>query len=190
MSHPNHEELTEFLYDELAPARQAEVAQHVESCDDCRATIEAWRGVRTNLTAWKLPASPVVLPARSRRVVGGLRWAVAAAVLLATGYGMARLTAKPVDLAALRADLVRDVRKEVRQELATELTAHAAQQLAWQQDFQAAVVDAMSQLETRQVVNHASLRKDVETVALHAQEEFDRLASSSQAPAYDAPRAQ
>ena len=51
MSHPNHEELTEFLYDELNPSRQAEVAAHVESCDACRATIESWRSVRQNRSA-------------------------------------------------------------------------------------------------------------------------------------------
>jgi len=32
MNHPKLEELTEFVYQELEPARQAEVAEHVGGC--------------------------------------------------------------------------------------------------------------------------------------------------------------
>ncbi len=179
MNHPTHDVLAEFLYDELDPTREVEVRQHVEACGKCRATIESWRSVRAHLGAWKLP-----LNARRPASVGasrlGLRWAVAAAVLLGSGFGVARMTEKPADLSALRADLVRDVRQEVRQELAAELKNHAAQQAAWQESFQDAVVDVIGQLETRQVATYTNLRKDVETVALRSHQEFSRLAGVAQ----------
>jgi anti-sigma factor RsiW len=177
MSHPNHEELSEFLYDELSPARQAEVAAHVESCDARRATIESWRAVRTNLATWKLPAAPARARVASGRsmTMAPLRWAVAAALLLATGYGVARATApKPPDLAVLRADLVRDVRQEVRAELNSKLTTHTAALTSSQREFQTRMIEALGRLETRQVVDQASMRKDVETLALHTQAEFNR----------------
>jgi hypothetical protein len=176
MNHPTHDELSEFLYDELDPPRREEVGRHVDECTACRATIESWRGVRANLAAWELPAVVrVARPAASAR--GGLRWAVAAAVLLGTGFGVARITEKPADLSALRTELAREVRQEVRQELAAELRDHAARQAAWQEAFQEAVVDVIGQLETRQVATYANLRKDVETVALRSHEEFNWLAS-------------
>ena len=180
MTHPTHEQLTEFLYeDELDPARRAEVGRHVDGCAACRATLDAWRGVRANLATWSLPASgrPAGRAAHAAPSRAGLRWAAAAAVLLGSGYGLARLTQQPaVDLAALRADLVREVRHEVRQEVAAELKTHAARQAQWQDEFQEAVVDVINQLETRQVASYATLRRDVETVALRSHEEYSRLA--------------
>ena len=135
------------------------------------------RGVRSNLATWKLPADARMPVQRAGSpTIGPLRWAVAAAVLLAAGYGVARMTERPatIDLAAGAADLVRDVRQEVRQELATELTKHTSELTAAQREFQAQVIDAMDKIETRQVVNQATMRKDVETLAVHTQAEFNR----------------
>lgn len=181
MNHPTHDELTAFLYDESDAARGAEVGRHLETCAACRATLESWRGVRVNLAAWQLsPLTRVAALATTRGA--GLRWAVAAAVLLGAGFGLARMTDKPVDLTALRADLVRDVRQEVRQELAAELTTHAARQAQWQEHFEEAVIDVIGQLETRQVASYRNLRQDVETVALRTEQQFGRLVGAAQAP--------
>jgi len=96
-------------------------------------------------------------------------------VLLGSGFALARLTAPaPVDAARLRADLTR----ELRQEVATQLTQYGSEQRSRQDEFQQAVVEAISRIETRQLAEHASLRKDVETVAVQTQEEFERMASA------------
>ena len=101
------------------------------------------------------------------------------------------MTEKPVDLATLRSDLVREVRQEVRQELSIELTDHAAKQAAWQQDFQERLVGEISRLETKQLVSDASLRKDVETVAVRTQEGLNWVASlAAQGKAAETPVAQ
>ena len=181
MTHPKHEELAEFLYDDgLTPTRHAEIAHHIDACGECRAIVDSWRGVRTNLAAWQLP--PVArmpalpsrmpaLPSRTSAAGSGLRWAVAAAVLLGAGFGIARLTEKPVDLAGLRTELAQEVRQEVRQELVAELKNYAVKQAVWQEEFQGEVVNVIRQ----QATNHANLRKDVETMAVLTEEEIQRL---------------
>jgi hypothetical protein len=175
MTHPKHEELAEFLYEDgLSPNRHAEVARHVDACDECRVLVDGWRGVRTNLAAWQLPAVARVPAMRSPSGTGsGLRWAVAAAVLLSCGFAVARLTERPVDLSALRTELAQEVRQEVRQELVAELKNYAVKQAAWQEEFQGEVVNVVRQ----QAANHASLRKDLETMAVLTEEEIQRLSS-------------
>ena len=174
MNHPKHEELAEFLYDDgMSPARRDEVAHHVDACGECRAVVESWRGVRTNLAAWQLPCV-ARMPAAARSAgaaTTGLRWAVAAAVLLGGGFALARMTDKPVDLTALRTELAHELRKEVRQELVAELRNYSAKQAAWQDEFQGEVISVVRQ----QAANHASLRKDVETMAVLTEEEIGRL---------------
>jgi hypothetical protein len=176
MTHPKHEELAAFLYEDgLRAARRAEVARHVDACDECRALVDGWRGLRTNLAAWQLPAVARMPAAASRSSAAGagFRWAVAAAVLLSGGFALARMTEKPVDLAALRTDLAKELRKEVRQELVAELRNYSAKQAAWQEEFQGEVVNVVRQ----QAANHASLRKDLETMAVLTEEEIQRLSS-------------
>jgi len=176
MTHPKHEELAELLYEDgLSPNRHAEIARHVDACEECRALVDGWRGVRTNLATWQLPTAgrmPAVAP-RSSAAGSGLRWAVAAAVLMGGGFALARMTDKPVDWAALRTDLARELRKEVRQELVAELRNYSAKQAAWQEEFQGEVVNVVRQ----QAANHASLRKDLETMAVLTEEEIQRLSS-------------
>ena len=173
MNHPTAQELTEFIYHELEPARQTELARHLETCDECRHCVDAWRSVRSELATWKLPitcAPPHAFPA-------AMRWAVAACLLLASGFALARWNAPaPADTARLRAELA----GEIRQQLATQLAHYDTDQRSRQEQFQQAVVEAIGQIETRQLADHASLRKDVETVALHTQEQFERMASAEQ----------
>src|SRR5688500_19863257 len=74
MTHPKHEELAEFLYEDgLSPNRHAEVARHVDACDECRAVVDGWRGVRTNLAAWQLPTGARMPVAASRPSTAGAR---------------------------------------------------------------------------------------------------------------------
>ena len=172
MNHPQVDELTELLYGELTPAREAEVNQHLLGCDECRGRIATWRDVRQDLATWKVPLTGqprAALPARHKAQF--MRWAVAAMVLIGTGFGLAHLVTPRPDFSAVRAEL----RNELKQELATTLAGYADEQSSRQQAFQQYVSQAVGRIEARQVAEHAILRKDVETVALHTQEEFDRL---------------
>ena len=139
--------------------------------------MNQWRGVRQELKGWTLPERARVMPAtRSMAAFVALRWAAAAAIFVGCGFVLAKLTDKPIDTQALHSEIVNDVREQVRHELTTELASYSAKQSARQQDFQQSVIQVIGRLEARQMVQHASLRKDVETVALHTQEELDRLA--------------
>lgn len=172
MNHPTPEELAEFLYDEADATKREEISNHLASCETCAARIASWRTVRKELAGWNVPTTA----SRTRRAIGiaqPLRWAAAAIVFLCVGYGLARLTSPSIDPTKLRAELA----KEVRQEIASEMTHYSDQQLAQQAEFQQAVAASINRLAVQQVTDHATLRKDVETVALRTQEEFARLAT-------------
>ena len=189
MNHPSVDELTGFLYDDngdgLDPARVEEIRAHVAHCEQCRARVSTWRGVRSDLATWTLANLTDAPPASAPRL-GFLRpvlkWAVAAAVLMGGGFALARMSQKPPELSALRETLRGELAAEVRAELGGELAAAQAQfaseQAARTAAFERAVVRALGELEARQVVAHAALRKDVETLAVRAQQGFDQIAYS------------
>jgi anti-sigma factor RsiW len=78
------ERLMDYLYDEASPADRRLVESHVESCDDCRKEIRAFRRVREDLLAWEVPEhqsvwtpfAPAPVPAWYRQVPA---WGMAAA---------------------------------------------------------------------------------------------------------------
>ena len=176
MNHPSHEELVDFLDGELAVSRQAEVARHIEGCGECSAIVASWRDVQIELPSWKLGERPAV-PFSNRRagVRQTLGQVAAAAVLLAVGFGLARMTAPSPDLAQMRADLASQLGSELRNELHADLLHYAAAQSAEQQ----AIVQAVQDLDTRWLADFGGLRRDIETVAVRTQEEFARLSSSA-----------
>lgn len=183
MDHPHPENLIEFLYGELAPAPQAEVAWHLEMCEECRSQLASWGQVRDQLQTWELPRS--VATRRGRfSPTRELRWAAAAVVLLGVGFGLARLSSPgPPDLAQMRAEITRELRGEITQQLTADFSKFASDQLAQQQIYQRAIADAVRQFESRQVADYVSLRRDVETVAIRSQERFDQLADVAQTEA-------
>ena len=78
MTHPDPQQLLDFLYEELDPARRAEVASHLAACDACRGRVTAWGGVvRRELAGWELPDRPgrtsIAGPAPRRSVAGRAR---------------------------------------------------------------------------------------------------------------------
>jgi hypothetical protein len=181
MEHPTHEELAEFLYEEVSPARQFQIAQHVDACAECRARVTSWRNIRQALHSWELPQRSLKLigQPRTTKTWQIVRWAVAAMVMLAVGYGMGRNTgASPSDVKQLRAELAQQLRGELRQDLQTEMMRFATDDLAQQrQEYQRALVQAAAQLEARRLADYTALRRDVETVAVQTQEGFESLAS-------------
>src|SRR4051794_85399 len=120
MSHPSDQQLMEFLYDESDPAQRAEVSAHLAGCDECQRRVESWREARAMLQSWKLPEAPpqpIAHPARWQP----MRYAAAALVFLAIGFGLARWSTPrassssvdPAVLEGLRAELKRDLSVQV-----------------------------------------------------------------------------
>jgi anti-sigma factor RsiW len=170
MNHPDREELLAYLDGELPRERRTEVAEHLATCGECSELATSWDAARTALSGWKLPASRALAqPARLRvppRRQNAWTRAVAATVLVALGFSAARLTAPRADLSGLQSEL--------RAEFA-ELTS---QQRANQEAFLQAIGEQIDQLDAQWLADYAALRRDVETVALRTQAEFERLATS------------
>jgi len=195
MTHPTNEELLDLLYDELDPARAESINAHVGDCDECRSRLASWRGVRSELGTWQVGESSrriVVTSApatgRDARFGRALRGLAAAVLLVGTGYGLARFNtprpapqAAPIDIASLRTQVARDVRSDLGKELRGQQLQFAADMLERQQDFQQVVGVNLAELERRQLASQTALRRDVETLALHAQKELNQLAYSAQA---------
>ena len=97
------ERLVSYLYEDLPDAERAAFERHVRECDDCRAELNALRGVRADLISWSPPQpdfgfrvvrEPKVLPMRQSwrawwTPAAGL--AAAAVLVLAAASAIARV---------------------------------------------------------------------------------------------------
>jgi hypothetical protein len=157
---------------------RANRAAHLATCPECTAKVEDYRQAARALDTWKLPAvrphRPLFQPA--------LQWAAAAALVLAAGIGIGRTTSPgPADPTALRqqmrAELAQMLRQELDRSASATLTASGNQTRELLGDYARyaeesraqdarGFFNALTQLETRRVADHASLRKDLETVAV------------------------
>ncbi len=120
-----------YLYGELDPESRSKLKAHMGACAECHDNMAAWGGAMEALDAWQFPPSRGHSAARGRL----LRWAVAALVLLAVGYGLARsvVPAGPDEAAlreSLRASLAPALEAEIRQKLREELDAEWQSALA------------------------------------------------------------
>jgi anti-sigma factor RsiW len=112
VKHPNSSEWMSFLYGECAPERQRELDTHLAACPACASQVQTWRGSMKALEDWPLPAKRHV----RRQLAPALKWAAAAAVVLAIGFSLGRQTSSARgEVAALKtsvADLAAMVERE------------------------------------------------------------------------------
>lgn len=182
--HPTSEDWAGWLYEELSPDRQRELDRHLAGCAECQTAVGQWRAAMQTLDAWQLPA-PVRHRTAETTWLPRLKWAAAALVILGAGLVAGRLTVAPPDLAQLRAALVPGLRDELRREFQAELqtavnaaTAQTDRKIedlaaAWsasrQQDQQSTLA-LFSRTERQRQAELAWMRRDLETVALVADE--------------------
>ncbi len=182
--HPSRETWLDFLYDELPPAERRRLADHLETCPACEAELARWRQTTTALDAWELPGGR-----RSRpQFAASLKWAAAAALVLFAGVAAGRLTAPQIDPAKLRAELVPALRQELRHEFQKDLqTAVAAADARTQRQFnefatawsaarqedQQTTLSLFNRADTDRKADYTRLRRDLETVAIHAEVRLD-----------------
>jgi anti-sigma factor RsiW len=207
MNHPTREEWMSYLYDELTADEHANLAAHLAVCPDCKARIGDWRGARKNLDAWQMPARPGRLPLQRPLI----RWAAAAALMIGIGFGVGRFaTSATANVGKIRAAIEPEIRQQLRQEfvqlLRNELDRAASATLAasgeqakhWIEDYaqtletrrtedNQAIRAALNNLESQQLADFVSLKKDVDAVAWwtdaglrRARQELVQLADSTQ----------
>lgn len=156
MKHPSQEQWMDYLYGELHQTQRTDLAAHLKSCPSCAAQVARWGGVQERLDEWQLPETTK----RSWRIPGPVRWAMAAAFLIAAlgiGFGAGRASGTK----ALRGEM------------------QVALQKAYQDNQ--LLLTAMQRLDAARQAEILALRKDLETVAVNAEQEFMQLAALSQA---------
>jgi putative zinc finger protein len=180
MTHPTPQELLEFIDGELSPEQQTQVAAHVHACDECNRQTASWRATRTALASWELPTrlQPATRLPRAARPRGRWRSAAAAAALVAAGFSLALMLAPGGGSSRSDAELASEVRRHVQEELHAELTRFAKSQESAHEELLTALNGRLDQLELQWLVDYAELRRDVETVAIGAEEGLRRLASA------------
>jgi hypothetical protein len=88
-----------FLYGECPPERRRELDTHLADCAVCASQVQTWRSSMNALNEWPLPAKRHP----RRQWMTRLKWAAAAAVVLAVGFGIGRQTSNTrADVAALK----------------------------------------------------------------------------------------
>lgn len=186
MKHPEREEWVPFLFGEASPADQHRLQTHLQHCDQCRHQIETWQRSRLLLDEWKLPRPPQPLI-----FAPWARWAAAAAIVLALGFGIGRLSPHPPSAEQLRAAIAPELHRQVQQEVAQAVRSEAARTTAaWltasnqrldnlfaglaetleksgAQD-RLAFSAALDRLQTQYAADFLALKKDVDTIAVNA----------------------
>ena len=155
MKHPSQEQWMDYIYGELPKPQRADLAAHLKSCPSCAAQVARWGGVQERLDEWKLPENTK----HTWRSDAPVRWAMAAAFLIA---------ALGVGFGAGRASSTKALRGEMQ----------VALQKAYQDNQ--LLLTAMQRLDAARQAEILALRKDLETVAVNAEQEFMQLAAMSQ----------
>ena len=211
--HPNSDEWMSFLYGEDSPARHAELDAHLGQCTACRQQVQTWRASMSALDGWKLApvaprrsATPVLQWAAAAAIVIGLGFGLGRLSSSPAGeiQQVRAVLQKEMDarFAAAREDFTRSIEQQ-HTELAQTLHAVATEavtdesenlvsriaKLVEQQRAvdQRALLAALKQLEEQQLDGYASLRQDIDTVAVNAddglsqtQEQLLKLATLTQ----------
>jgi len=215
--HPTPEEWMSFLYGEDSPVRHTELDAHLHQCADCRRKVRTWRGSMGALDAWAEPRArrrwlplPAARWAAAAAVVLGLGIGVGRMALSAHGdtEQLAAMLRSEMEtkLASTRADFDRALQQQ-RAEL-TEAVHAAVIDAAGEeaeglfarivrviderrQNDQEAYLAALREVQERSLSDYATLRKDLNTVAVNtddglsqAREQLIELATLRQPPAH------
>jgi hypothetical protein len=181
MKHPNRDEWVPYVFGEARAGEAKRLRAHLESCAECAAEVTAWRRSLQTLDKWKLPE-----PVRSRAIIApAFRWAMAAAIILAAGIAIGRVTAPDTEkmqeqvAASVKAMLAHQLQQtagETEARLASASEEHAnelwnafSEQLAAAREEDRRAMLALSeQYRLEQEERYVNLRRDLETLASQA----------------------
>ncbi len=175
MNHPTREEWMSYLYEELPSETHQNLNAHLLCCTACRTELNAWRETMGKLDTFTVPLKRPSPPAFAHY----LKWGLAAMLLLGLGFALARVTAPAVSANAVRAELRQELRAEIEQ---TALAVGKSQQTlnefikAYQSgrmEDRTNIVAILRQMELQRVSDYADLRKDLETVAVTAENKLN-----------------
>ncbi len=157
MNHPTKEDLISFLYDETSPEKKSELNAHLQTCADCRAQISEWQKIKGELGAWKIPATAK----RPFIFAKAMKWAAAAVFMLTVGFAFGRFHAPQVDAKKLQDEIEARLEQNVQQKIKTAREAQRKEFIAMLRD-----------VEEQRLSDYSQLRKDLETVAVVADQKL------------------
>jgi hypothetical protein len=200
MKHPRREEWVPFVFGEAEAEQRQQLEEHLKQCQECSAEIARWQHSLGRLDAWKVPPRQKM----RRGAVQPLAWAAAAVLMLGIGLAAGQWGAHAAR-SGMRAEISRleGQMAELKKQTAAALTMKVAVADSATKQLQTALeslrtareedrehlLALVEELESKQDAALVSLRRDLETVASHADDELqaarNRLMelSSVQAPA-------
>jgi len=196
-----------YLYGEPAKESRANLEAHLLVCPECKMRVEEWSATKKELGEWRVPV-------RSGRVELArpiLKWAIAAVIVLGVGVGLGRFAAPAsADTQTIRAAIEPAIRqqlqKEFTQTLQSELdrasaritaeSSNGTKQLISElakaieqrrtDDLQT-IYAALNKIDGQRIADFASIRKDLETVAVltdvslrHTEQQLYQLADAAE----------
>ena len=154
-----------YLYDEIESEPRASLEQHLAGCAECRAQLAEWRRTASHLDAYAI--APMHARPAARPWARPALAAAAAVLLLFAGFAFGRSGGvSPAELEA--------VKREARAEALAAGRAEAQRQL---QQFAADMGKRLDTLQAQQDNDYASLRKELETVAVLTEAGFQQTAN-------------
>lgn len=165
MKHPTQEEWMDYLYHEAPTDERAKLSAHLASCPDCRTQVQGWQKTMTSLDTWQ----PAVKQAPAYSWVPAVRWAAAAVIMLALGFALSRVTAPQVDVAAMQTQIRSELAAGMKQQMDQSMKEFAAMQARQRVEDQQQLVQTLKQMEAQRLADMASLRYDMESLAMSAQ---------------------
>jgi anti-sigma factor RsiW len=184
VKHPNSSEWMSFLYGECPAERRRELDTHLAACATCAGQVQTWRSSMNALDDWPLPAKRHA----RRQWVPTLKWAAAAAVVLAVGFAIGRETSNSrAEVAALKsslADLTAVVEREHNFNLSNSLAMAATantETLRLMSDY--ARLQQVQRASDQEVIKTAlrsfdlrlgRVRTDLQTVAVNTEAGFEQ----------------
>jgi anti-sigma factor RsiW len=89
MEHPTYEQLLMLVEKTNSQGSAKAVREHVARCPKCATEIAGWQRTIERLEDYRWPAAKTTTPAF---LISGLKWAAAAALIMAIGFGLGRLS--------------------------------------------------------------------------------------------------
>jgi anti-sigma factor RsiW len=175
----------EFLYGECRPERRAVMETHASGCAACAERLKEWRSCAAELNRWKLPIAEPFAATQTMRFAPLGKWAIAAAILLSTGFLAGQISSSSrSEIASLKSsflDLSTSVQRNQSTQASNTLAAandqatrliaeYSANQEAQRLADQKSVAMVLSALEVRLDALHSELT----TVALNTETGFHR----------------
>lgn len=159
MNHPAKEDLVSLLYGELPPAKRDELNAHLQSCAECRTQFTAWQSTKRSLQSWQMPRAA----GSTLHFARVMPWAAAALFMLCIGFGLGRFASPKVDVEQLRTSITSEMQTKFSQELQTARETDRKQ-----------VIVMLKDIEQQRLADYVQLRKDLETVAVVADEKLTK----------------